>query len=294
MRAPLRLQARRPTLAPQRSIAGQVKFPFGITMNTEQLAVDHHRGRVHRAAVGAVPLHPVRSGHPGRGREREGRDAARLLARVPGRHELGVARPCISALLGILVAGNQSRSTRSRITLLVIPALSVALVGNLTSFGITTAAAFGLGDDAGADRLLPATAPGIRRLPAPPVARRRRSAAVRRDRGGAVLPRQRAAIPRRDHRGRLPFAPNPSRIGTRDRRADRRRGVRGRVDVPRHAERPARDHDVAHRRGDQPVVRRDHRLRRPDLAGPDDARRHQRASPCRSSASTASTSTRTR
>ncbi len=50
----------------------------------------------------------------------------------------------ISGLLGVLVAGNQASVDPVAITLLVIPALSVALVGGLNSFGITTAAAFAL------------------------------------------------------------------------------------------------------------------------------------------------------
>ena len=50
----------------------------------------------------------------------------------------------ISGLLGILVAGNSASVDPVVITYLVIPALSVALVGGLSSFWITTGAAFGL------------------------------------------------------------------------------------------------------------------------------------------------------
>ena len=39
--------------------------------------------------LGALPLHPLRHRHPCRSRQREGRRAARLLAGVPGRCQLG-------------------------------------------------------------------------------------------------------------------------------------------------------------------------------------------------------------
>ena len=51
----------------------------------------HRPGHRHRA-VGPVPVHPLRAGDPGRGRQREGRRPARLLAAAPGRHQLGDRR----------------------------------------------------------------------------------------------------------------------------------------------------------------------------------------------------------
>jgi branched-chain amino acid transport system permease protein len=51
----------------------------------------------------------------------------------------------ITGLLGILVAGVNGTVDPATTTLLIIPALSAALVGNLTSFGWTTLAAFLLG-----------------------------------------------------------------------------------------------------------------------------------------------------
>ncbi len=45
--------------------------------------------RVHGGALGAVPVHPLRSRHASRRRERARRRRARLLARSPRRHQLG-------------------------------------------------------------------------------------------------------------------------------------------------------------------------------------------------------------
>ncbi len=190
----------------------EVKFPFGVTMNTEQVTV------AVIVIVFTVLLWGVfrftRFGLATRAAA-ENEKGAMLLGFSPD-YLAGtnwVLSSVISALLGILVAGSQKSVDPLTITLLVIPALSVALVGNLTSFGVTTAAAFGL---AMTQALIGyfqnhtwypvaagASLPGVADLlPFLVIV--------------AVLFFRGRALPTRGavSAGRLPFAPNPSRVST--------------------------------------------------------------------------------
>ena len=101
-----------------------------------------------------------------------------------------------------------------------------------------------------------------------PLAGRQGGAAVPRHRRRAVRPRPRLPARGAVGAGRLPFAPR-----ARGRRATA--AVRGWPSRCRPALARARlaagHHQLADRRRDLPVARRAHRLRRPDLAGPDGA-----------------------
>ena len=112
-----------------------------------------------RRRVGGLPVHPLRPGHAGRGRQREGRRAARLLAAAPGRHQLGRSPRCSATLAAILVGPIQGPITPVGLTALIVPALAAALIGGLKSIPIADrpaasrsarsrlAAARALGDD---------------------------------------------------------------------------------------------------------------------------------------------------
>ena len=121
----------------------QVKLPFSIRMNTEQLLV------IAVVIAFAFALWALfrftRFGLATRAAA-ENEKGAMLLGYSPDvlAGTNWVLSTVIAALLGILVAGNQKSVDPITITLLIIPALSVALVGGLTSFGVTVAAAFGL------------------------------------------------------------------------------------------------------------------------------------------------------
>ena len=119
----------------------QVKLPFSIRINTEQLLVI---GVVIACAIVLWALFRfTRFGIATRAAA-ENEKGAMLLAYSPDvlAGSNWVLSTVICGLLGILVAGNQKSVDPITITLLIIPALSVALVGELTSFGITVAAAF--------------------------------------------------------------------------------------------------------------------------------------------------------
>jgi branched-chain amino acid transport system permease protein len=121
----------------------QVKLPFSIRMNTEQMLV------IGVVIAFAFALWAVfrftRFGIATRAAA-ENEKGAMLLGFSPDflAGTNWVLSTVISGLLGILVAGNQKSVDPLTITLLIIPALSVALVGGLTSFGLTVAAAFGI------------------------------------------------------------------------------------------------------------------------------------------------------
>ena len=196
-----------------KGVASQVKFPFGVTMNTEQVTV------IAIVIVFTILLWALfrftRFGLATRAAA-ENEKGAMLLGFSPDflAGSNWVLSTGISALLGILVAGNQKSVDPLTITLLVIPALSVALVGNLTSFGITTAAAFGLAMTQALigyfgvtrnwfPKAAGATLPGVADLlPFLVIV--------------AVLIWRGDALPTRGSvsSGRLPFAPNPSRLST--------------------------------------------------------------------------------
>ncbi len=195
-------------------VAKQVKFPFGITMNTEALTV------IIIVIVFTVLLWALfrftRFGLATRAAA-ENEKGAMLLGFSPDflAGANWVLSTVISALLGILVAGNQHSVDPLTITLLVIPALSVALVGNLTSFGITTVSAFALAMTQALIGYFAATRhwypqaggqslPGIAELLPFLVI-----VAVLFFRGDALPTRGAVSS------GRLPFAPNPSRFSTR-------------------------------------------------------------------------------
>ena len=134
--------ARRPTLLRTKPRAGEVP----VRHHDEHRAAhrDHHRDRSFTVLLWAL-FRFTRFGLATRAAA-ENEKGAMLLGFSPDflAGTNWVLSTVISALLGILVAGNQKSVDPLTITLLVIPALSVALVGNLTSFGITTLAAFGL------------------------------------------------------------------------------------------------------------------------------------------------------
>ncbi len=172
-----------------------MKLPFSIRINTEQLLVI---GVVIAFAIVLWALFRfTRFGIATRAAA-ENEKGAMLLAYSPDvlAGSNWVLSTVICGLLGILVAGNQKSVDPITITLLIIPALSVALVGELTSFGITVAAAFVLAMTQALIPFLGATRswfpqaagqalPGVAALlPVP------------RDRGGDVLQRQGAAHPR--------------------------------------------------------------------------------------------------
>ncbi len=121
----------------------------------------------------------------------------------------------ISGLLGILVAGNQKSVDPSTITLLIIPALSVALVGGLTSFSATTATAFALAMTQaligylGVDR---SWFPHVEGQALPGVAQMLPFLLI-----VVVLFARGDSLPTRGSvaAGRLPFVPRPSRASTR-------------------------------------------------------------------------------
>ena len=253
----------------------QVKLPFSVRMNTEQLLVI---GIVIALTVMLSALFRfTRFGIATRAAA-ENEKGAMLLGFSPDflAGNNWVLSTVISGLLGILVAGNQKSVDPVTITLLIVPALSVALVGGLTSFGITVAAAFGL---AMTQALIPYL--GASRTWYPQA-------------GGQALPGVAAllpfllivgvmfvnghALPTRGSvsAGRLPKVANPTLFTTRVVAPLAVAGCAVELDVLRDSERPARDHHIAHRHRDQPVVRGHRRLRRPDLARANDARRHQR------------------
>jgi len=121
----------------------QVNLPFSIRMNVEQLLVI---AIVITFAIGLWALFRfTRFGIATRAAA-ENEKGAMLLGFSPDflAGSNWVLSTVISGLLGVLVAGNQKSVDPVTITLLIIPALSVALVGGLTSFGLTVAAAFGL------------------------------------------------------------------------------------------------------------------------------------------------------
>lgn len=121
----------------------QMELPFSIRMNTEQLAV------IAVVILFAMALWALfrftRFGIATRAAA-ENEKGAMLLGFSPDflAGTNWVLSTVISGLLGILVAGNQKSVDPLTITLLIVPALSVALVGGLTSFGLTVAAAFGV------------------------------------------------------------------------------------------------------------------------------------------------------
>lgn len=130
----------RPTYL-RRGTPQQIEFPGDIRINSEQLAVIVI---VVAFTVGLWALFRfTRFGLATRAAA-ENEKGATLLGFSPdflaGMNWM--LSTVISGLLGILVAGNQKSVDPSTITLLIVPALSVALVGGLTSFGATTAAAF--------------------------------------------------------------------------------------------------------------------------------------------------------
>ncbi len=120
----------------------------------------------------------------------------------------------ISGLLGVLVAGNQGSVDPLTIALLVIPALSVALVGGLSSFGVTTAAAFGLAATQALIGFLQNRTwfPKAAGAPLPGVAALLPFLLI-----VGVLFLRGNSLPSRGaiSSGRLPFAPNPSKRSTR-------------------------------------------------------------------------------
>jgi branched-chain amino acid transport system permease protein len=121
----------------------QVQLPFSVRMNSEQLLVV---GIVIAFTVALWALFRfTRFGIATRAAA-ENEKGAMLLGFSPDflAGTNWVLSTVISGLLGILVAGNQKSLDPLTITLLIIPALSAALVGGLTSFGLTVAAAFGL------------------------------------------------------------------------------------------------------------------------------------------------------
>jgi branched-chain amino acid transport system permease protein len=121
----------------------QVRLPYSIRMNREQLLV------VGVVIVFALALWLLfrftRFGIATRAAA-ENEKGTMLLGFSPDflAGTNWVLSTVISGMLGILVAGNQKSVDPVTITVLVIPALSVALLGGLTSFGVTTIAAFGL------------------------------------------------------------------------------------------------------------------------------------------------------
>lgn len=121
----------------------QLKLPLSIRMNTEQLIV------IAIVILFAFVLWGLfrftRFGIATRAAA-ENEKGAMLLGFSPDflAGTNWVLSTMISGLLGILVAGNQKSVDPLTITLLIVPALSVALVGGLTSFGLTVAAAFGV------------------------------------------------------------------------------------------------------------------------------------------------------
>ena len=184
----------------------------------------------------------------------------------------------LAALFGMVAASADSSVDPVTITLLVIPALSAVLVGNLSSFGITALAAFLISMAkpvilfAGTKSWFPHSGtiptPGIGEL-LPFIV----IVLVLFLRGDA-LPTRGAIIS-----GRLPFAPTPGRLSLR---------VVGPIAIAvtfvtlllaRHAERAPRHHQHARRHRHLVVVRRAHRFRRPDLARPTRARRGERLPP---------------
>ncbi len=192
----------------------QVKLPFGITMNTEQLTVIIIV--IAFTAVLWALFRFTRFGLATRAAA-ENEKGAMLLGFSPeflaGTN--WVLSTVISGLLGILVAGNQKSVDPLTITLLVIPALSVALVGGLTSFGITTVAAFGLAMTEAVIGYFGATRswfPKAAGQTLPGVAALLPFLLI-----VAVLYFRGNALPTRGavSSGRLPFAPNPSRTTTR-------------------------------------------------------------------------------
>ena len=97
-----------------------------------------------RGAGRGVPLHPLRPGHPGRGREREGRGAARPLPRCawpPINWMIASMLAGAAVILIAPIAGLDPGTT----SLLIVPALAAALLGGFRSFALTTAAGLGIG-----------------------------------------------------------------------------------------------------------------------------------------------------
>lgn len=192
----------------------QYKLPLDVRMNSQQLLVTLIV-LVFTAALWAV-FRYSRLGLATRAAA-ENEKGAVLLGYSPeflaGAN--WVLSTVISGLLGILVAGTQKSVDPATITLLILPALSCALVGGLTSFAVTTAAAFGL---AMTQALIPylgasrswfpkaggQAMPGVAQLV--PFVVIVLVLALR----GDSLP-TRGAI----SAGRLPFAPSPSRLSTR-------------------------------------------------------------------------------
>ena len=121
----------------------QVRLPFSIRMNTEQLLVISIVLALTLALWALFRF--TRFGIATRAAA-ENEKGAMLLGFSPDflAGTNWVLSTVISGLLGILVAGNQKSVDPVTITLLIVPALSAALVGGLTSFGITVVAAFGI------------------------------------------------------------------------------------------------------------------------------------------------------
>ena len=203
-------------------VAKQVKFPFGITMNTEALTV------IIIVIVFTVLLWALfryaRFGlrHRAAGREREGRNAPGVLARLPRRFELGAVDGDLRA------AGNprrgqpalgrsarRSRSSSSRRSAWRSSAISHRSASPpLPRFALAMT---------GADRLLRSNPQLVSAGRAPDPAGRRRPVAVPRDRRGAVLQGRRTADTGRGHRRPVAVRAEPDRVRHADRRPDRGR-----------------------------------------------------------------------
>ena len=234
----------------------------------------HPRAAGHRArrrALRAVPLHPLRPRHPSGGGEREGRHRPRLLARLPGRRQLGAGhrhrRPA---------SASSSRPSPTldpiSVPLLIVPALGAALLGGFTSFGITVAAGLGIGMLQALDRVL----------------QRQELVPGRVDPGRR--PGQVAPVHRHRHR-HVRAGQEPARAGHDRRRAparSRRRpatcrplavlAIRGhaRRAVPPRLRLAPGHHQHPRLRRDRPVAGGADRVRRADLAGPGGDRRDGR------------------
>ena len=102
---------------------------------------DHRVG--HRADR-ALPLHPVRAGHQGVGRDRGGRAGQRALARTASRWSTGSSASSSAGMAGILIAPLVPL-VPGTYTLFIVPALAAAVVGRFHSLGWAITAGLGIG-----------------------------------------------------------------------------------------------------------------------------------------------------
>ena len=91
-----------------------------------------------------IPIHPLRSGHARRRRQRTWRAADRALGHAAERRQLGASRPCWRPRPGILILPITTLSP-SDYTLFIVPALGAALLARFTSFPVTVAAGLAIG-----------------------------------------------------------------------------------------------------------------------------------------------------